>query len=451
VIQPAGKFVLLCGWGIAAATGERAYATTRSYRGSVKRIHGINRDVRWCRIEGGGHCADRVSTMDTLNTLLEKLPAEDGERLKQYIEKQQKTEALHRELIRQLNQAMALNKVVLNAAGDGIVAVDENHTIIDFNPALAEMFGYTERELKGQKLELILPDEVLEDHLDGKRAFSEWPLARTADKLNGKKIYGLHKTKGPFRVSVAISQGLNEDEKIFSGIIRDLTHQDRLEKANEKQAQKLVNRAQELEGLYNLSKLLEEDSVPAIFEKLFKDIVPKTTTHPDTAVTIAELDGHTYRSGSEPPVVSLSSDLHNGKLTFGFTEDVPYGTARHQKLLDMFTAELDHIILRKKARQRELKIEREAAIGELESGVAHNVNNGLQIIQGYAQVALGLAETEEVREPLNIIRSKTRELGAMIRGVQQTISTSSPQMEYHLPRLLPPLRNVRASERNRGS
>ncbi|MCW8926857.1 MAG: ATP-binding protein [Xanthomonadales bacterium] len=357
--------------------------------------------------------------MDNLNSILNKLPVDEREQLTQLIIKQQKTIALHQELIKQLNQAMALNKVVLNAAGEGIVAIDESLKIIDLNPALAEMFGYTQRELKGQKLGLIFSGKTLQKCFGDQPGSGEKPQSLTPGSGSEKRIDGLHKTKGPFKVSVVISHGLKNGERIYTGIIRDLTRQDCLAQENEKQAQKLVNRTKELEGLYILSKLLEEDSIPAIFEKLFRDIVPKTTSYPDKAVVIAELDGRAYRSRNEAPVVSLSSELHNGTLTFGFTEDVPYGTGRHQNLLDLFTAELDHVILRTKARQRELQIERKAASSELESGVAHNVNNGLQIIQGYAQVALGLAKSLEIKEPLEKIRSKTRELGKTIRGIQQ--------------------------------
>ena len=77
--------------------------------------------------------------MDNLRSILKKLPVEEQvpveeqEQLTQLIKKQQKSIALHQELIKQLNQEMALNKVVLNAAGEGIIARDENHNIINLN------------------------------------------------------------------------------------------------------------------------------------------------------------------------------------------------------------------------------------------------------------------------------------------------------------------------------
>ncbi len=358
--------------------------------------------------------------MDNLGSILKKLSVSEQEQLTGLINKQQKKIALHRELIKQINQEMALSKVVLNAAGDGILAVDENHKILDLNPALANMFGYTIHELKGQDLNVLLPEETRINHQGFMQKFAEKPQALIAGDQIGDSYYGMHKTKGPIKISIAISHGVKGKQKVYAGIVRDLTSQTQLEQENERKTAELINRTKELEGLYTLRKLSGEESIPDIINKLFTEIVPKATRYPDKAITIIELDGQTYRSRKEKPLVALTSKLHNGTLTFGFLAGVFYGTEKHQKLLDTFTGELDKAILQVKAGQRELQTERRAAMGQLSTGIAHNVNNGLQIIQGYAQMALDLAATEEMKEPLRRIKIKTHELGANVRGILQS-------------------------------
>ena len=54
--------------------------------------------------------------------------------------------------------------------------------------------------------------------------------------------------------------------------------------------------------------------------------------------------------------------------------------------------------------------------------IAHNVNNGLQVVQAYAQIALDLSRSDEVRDSLKKIQSKIRELGANVRGLLQSTS-----------------------------
>jgi PAS domain S-box-containing protein len=359
--------------------------------------------------------------IDNLESILKKLPEAEQEQLTNLFNKQKNTGALHKELIKQLNQEMDLNRIVLNAAGDGIFAIDNNHKIINLNPALANMFGYEMQELKGQDLNMILPDKTQKHHEEKMRTFGDHSQVMIEDDKRGNKYYGKHKTKGLFKVSIAISHGVKANQKIYTGIIRDLSSQSRFEGENEKKTSELKNRTREIEGLYNLKKLGEgEESIPAIINKLFTEIVPKTTKHPDKAVTIIEIDDQVYRSREEEPVVALSSKLHNGSLTFGFTEDVGYGTKQHHKLLDTFTEEFDQIILQIETTHREQQAERRAAMGELSTGIASNINNGLQIILGYAQVSLNLATAEEMREHLRKIKNKTQELGASVRGILQS-------------------------------
>lgn len=349
-----------------------------------------------------------------LDSILQMLPPAECEHLTKFFNQLQKTNTLHQQLIKQLNHDKKLDEIVLNATGDGIIAVDEEHKIISLNPALANMFGYKVHELKGRDLNILLPEKAHAHH--AKHIQTDRPQVL----ISGDNICGIHKTNGPFKVSVEASQSINGNQKICTGLVRDLTRQNQLEQENKKKTAELTNRTKELEGLYSLIKLREEESITAIIHKLFKEIVPKTTRLPDKAVTIIEMDGQVYRSRKEKPLVALTSKLHNGTLTFGFTEGVFYGTEKHQRLLDTFTGELDQTIMQVKAEQRELQAERKAAMGELSSGIAHNVNNGLQIIQGYTQIALNLARNEAEKEPLEKIRAKTQELGASVRGILQS-------------------------------
>lgn len=358
----------------------------------------------------------------SLDSILAKLPETDQELLRGFIQKQQKSLALQQELIKQINQEMDLNRTVLNAAGDGIVAVDKHHVILDYNPAFAEMFGYNRGELKGCNLNTLIPEELHAKHPGYIKAFGEQAESFMAGDQRDRQIHGVHKTRGAFRISIAISHGMRRGEKIFTGIVRDLTQQDELERENLKKTQELNNRTKELEGLYNLAKLREEDNVDVIFNRLFRDIMPKTTRFPELAVIAAEFDGKTYRSRKEDPVVSLTSRLHNGQLTFGFIENIPYGTPRHQQLLDTFVGEFDKTLMQAKAGQRDLQAERISAMVELGTGIAHNVNNGLQVVQAYAQIALDLSSSNEVQDSLKKIQSKTRELGANVRGLLQSTS-----------------------------
>src|SRR5688500_7575652 len=59
---------------------------------------------------------------------------------------------------------VATLEALIDAASQGVIAMDENGTILLVNEKTAEMFGYTKAELTGGKLEMLLPDDARESH-----------------------------------------------------------------------------------------------------------------------------------------------------------------------------------------------------------------------------------------------------------------------------------------------
>ena len=49
-------------------------------------------------------------------------------------------------------------KSILDAAVDGIVVVSEDGIIQSFNPAAEKIFGYSQEEVTGQKVNILMPE-----------------------------------------------------------------------------------------------------------------------------------------------------------------------------------------------------------------------------------------------------------------------------------------------------
>ncbi len=124
---------------------------------------------------------------------------------------------------------------VIAAAYDGIVTIDQRARITLFNQAAEQLFGYSEEELLGQHLNVLLPEDNREHHDAYIDQFGRSPVpSRQMDERG--RIFGRHKDGTVFPVEIAISKinvgGLIE----FTAIIRDISDRVRLMDILEQQA-----------------------------------------------------------------------------------------------------------------------------------------------------------------------------------------------------------------------
>jgi PAS domain S-box-containing protein len=144
-------------------------------------------------------------------------------------------------------QAAAANAAQLNAfmrtVPDGIISFDANGAIIDANPALARLFGYTLVELKGQPSTLLLPELASRDL----RAYAHWsqsarelsldakhPLSanpETSPQVLGANLFAFtsdeltarHKDGFTFTVQLSLATVMLDDGEAFVGVVSDIT------------------------------------------------------------------------------------------------------------------------------------------------------------------------------------------------------------------------------------
>jgi PAS domain S-box-containing protein len=122
------------------------------------------------------------------------------------------------------------------SAPDGIITTDDNGNILFFNKILEKQFRYSNDELTGQNLTILMPDKFrkrylneLEDYkINGKHRFLDKTIQTTGLKKDG--------TIFPFEMSLSVWK--SDKTTYFSAIIRDTTErkkaEERLQKSEEK-------------------------------------------------------------------------------------------------------------------------------------------------------------------------------------------------------------------------
>jgi PAS domain S-box-containing protein len=121
------------------------------------------------------------------------------------------------QLAAKLQQQIDQTQTILRTAAEGILTFSEQGVIESFNKAAEEIFGLGLDEAIGAKLtELILVPDLFTD------------LSRLTDGqpmsfgLN-RKLNGNHKIRGSFPIEMSVSAVELEGQKIFVGIVRDVS------------------------------------------------------------------------------------------------------------------------------------------------------------------------------------------------------------------------------------
>jgi len=127
------------------------------------------------------------------------------------------------------NMAAARSRALTETAPDAIIIADESGVIVEWNPAARRMFGYSDTEIIGKPLTLVMPQKYHDRHLEGIRRIQvtgQWNTTATSVEL-----HGLTKTGREFPLELSLSAWETPEGKYFAGIIRDISQRKQAEEA----------------------------------------------------------------------------------------------------------------------------------------------------------------------------------------------------------------------------
>lgn len=116
---------------------------------------------------------------------------------------------------------------VTQSANDAIVAADSGGNITSWNDGAQRIFGYTEEEVLGRSLTMLMPERYRDSHAEG--------LARVTGTGETHvigttvELFGLHKEGSEFPLELSLSMWRAGEATFYSGIMRDVTERKRIE------------------------------------------------------------------------------------------------------------------------------------------------------------------------------------------------------------------------------
>jgi diguanylate cyclase (GGDEF)-like protein/PAS domain S-box-containing protein len=138
---------------------------------------------------------------------------------------------------------------------DSVIVINEKGLIEQANPATEQIFGYTPEELIGQNVSMLMPEQTRSEHDRYLSNYCETGVKNTIGV--GRQVEALHKSGTQFPVELTISEMHVHGERLFTGILRDISEQVVMRQQMEKAYEDLSEAHTRLEQSARTDKLTD--------------------------------------------------------------------------------------------------------------------------------------------------------------------------------------------------
>ncbi|OEK00996.1 hypothetical protein BFP97_05490 [Roseivirga sp. 4D4] len=119
--------------------------------------------------------------------------------------------------------------LIFNCSVEGILVTNSKAEIVRINPSCTRIFGYTEEELIGKKIEVLIPEKFHERHVKHRENYAKAPQVRRMAAATD--LYGLRKDATQVPLEISLTYIKHEKELFVLAFIVDVTDKRKLEKA----------------------------------------------------------------------------------------------------------------------------------------------------------------------------------------------------------------------------
>ena len=154
-----------------------------------------------------------------------------------------------RQMERATADTFARLRAVVDTAVDGVILADSAGDMLMVNPACQRLFGYEADDLIGNNVRMLMPAPYHTEH-DGYLARYHATGERRIIGI-GREVQGQRKDGTIFPMDLSVGEALQNGEKVFVGVIHDLTER--------KRAERQFIQAQKMEAIGHVSGGIAHD------------------------------------------------------------------------------------------------------------------------------------------------------------------------------------------------
>ena len=284
------------------------------------------------------------------------------------------------------NMETQLNSIVATIP-DAIITIDQTGLINSFSHAAEEIFGFTESDIVGENVSILMPEPHRTDHDEYLKRYLETDEKRIIGI--GRELEARRKDGSLFPIHLSVNEMLIDGQRMFTGVIHDMTDLKKAQGQNTRVG-KILDRS--LNEIY----LFDAESLKFVqvnfgarknmgySSQEFRQMTP-VDIKPDYSVQQFSLLVAPLREGQEDLLVFKTR--HQRKDSTTYPVEIHLQLMRNE-FPPVFLAVIQDIteIERREAQLRQSQ--KMEAIGQLTGGIAHDFNNLMTVVIGNNELLL---------------------------------------------------------------
>jgi two-component system, LuxR family, sensor kinase FixL len=112
---------------------------------------------------------------------------------------------------------------ILATVPDAMIVIDDDGLMISFSTAAERLFGYTQAEVLGKNVSMLMPSPDRERHDEYIARYKATGVPRIIG--TGRIVTGLRADGSTFPMKLSVGEAHTADQRLFTGFVQDLTEQ----------------------------------------------------------------------------------------------------------------------------------------------------------------------------------------------------------------------------------